>query len=217
MSWIRPRLACSHPADWKVESGDFLSPLSLPFLSSPPPQHLVQCSCHMWKFFVSEGDWLVSICKGSCSPQRMAGVDEVFFFFFLFCPFGVILRLKEISRGPVRRPQTRVRQRRYVCRVWSPWRTSLWQSRPEVARSVWWGMRCGLHMLLESSQYSTSGPHRFLSILSREPVLHPVKGIQLFSFLRSEHLEKGVLFQTEACFFSCLPRREVCSHILTIE
>lgn len=138
----------------------------------------------------------------------MAGVDEVGFH-----PFGIILWVERVPGALWEDPCHLLRS--WVRWVLSPRWVPLWQSRPEVTLGVW-GMHvpCGMGMVCTCywSQPVHSiwpHPHFFPLVLSREAVLHPVKRIQLFFFLRCEHLERIGLFQRQTCCFSCLPGRVV--------
>lgn len=153
------------------------------------------------KCSVMEVYWFVLIHKCSFNQQRMAGVDEVGWY-----PLGILFRLKEISRDPIRRPLPLTRERGSACKVLSPWNMPLWQSRPAATRT------CPAERgLVSGGVFSWCpaihdlSPSFFQLTLNRELILYPVKWIQPTSFLKTEPLVRFVLFQRPTCCWPACP------------
>ena len=141
----------------------------------------------------SKRRWLIcllSFHKGSCGQQRVVGANEMGFH-----PFGII-RLKEISGGPVRRPLPFVRARGSTYKAQSPRWTPLWQSRPEVTQGAW-----RLHVSCKWSLVCTSCSHP-----ADPPPLTPI----VFHLVLSWELAPSDV-DTTALFLKKWPFGEECS------
>lgn len=129
-------------------------------------------------------------------------------------PFGIIFRLQEISGGPVRRPLLFVRARGSVYQVWARGGClcdGAGREHEGSTRPVEWSPVC---VPAHVQPIHHLRPPFFSVGAKLGIVLHPVMWVQLFSFLKSDHLERSVPFQRQTLF---LPHAqgEVCSLFLT--
>lgn len=184
MCWLSPASARSHPADCKTEPGVFLSPSTPEFLYNPPtPAPYTVLLLFVENAWGKEGGWCVSVPATNEVVSRGGWGG--------FSPVWHPLQVEGDIRGPCEweDPCHLLEPGRgglcARCRQSPRRRPPLWWSRPEVTQGAgglhpFCRMRCGLHVLLSSSQGSTSDPRFFHLALSWEPLLHPVVCIQLF-------------------------------------